>query len=155
MKSNKFAVAALLLWAVTIAGAAGWLLVRAAAPGAADNRTAIMLAPAERTLVLAEMREFLGAVQEILDGINRNEMDEVAGAAREAGTASADDLDPALMAKLPQGFRQMALSVHDDMQALAGAAEHRAPAAKLHAMLADTLRKCVACHATWQLKSAR
>jgi hypothetical protein len=43
--------------------------------------------------------------------------------------------------------------VHHDMDDLAQAADSGKPAAELQVMLTNTLAKCVACHASWQLKS--
>jgi hypothetical protein len=45
------------------------------------------------------------------------------------------------------------MSVHRDMDDLAQAAESGKPAAELQTMLTNTLTKCVACHASWQLKA--
>jgi hypothetical protein len=68
--------------------------------------------------------------------------------------ASAADVNPALMAKLPMPFKQLGMSVHHDMDDLALAAESSKPAAELQTMLTNTLSKCVACHASWQIKGA-
>jgi hypothetical protein len=66
---------------------------------------------------------------------------------------SAADVNPVLMAKLPLPFKQLGMSVHHDMDALAQAAENGKSPAELQTMLADTLSKCVGCHAAWQLKA--
>ena len=42
-------------------------------------------------------------------------------AARSAGMGMAGDVNPALMAKLPLPFKQMGMSIHKDMDALADA----------------------------------
>lgn len=152
MKTNKLAIAALLLWLATIAVFA-WFFVRGNTAAGTDNRTAVLLAPSERSLILAEMRSLLAGVQGILDGLNRNDMKQVASAARTVGMGSAADVNPALMAKLPLPFKQLGMSVHHDMDDLAQAAESGKPAAELQGMLGNTLSKCVGCHAAWQLKA--
>ena len=154
MKINKFALAAFLLWLIT-AIVFAWFFVRGATTPGSDNRTAVVLAPAERTLVLSEMRTLLAAVQGIVTGLNQKDSQQVAEAARSAGMAAAADVNPALMAKLPLPFKQLGMSVHRDMDALAQAASEGKPAADLQKMLGDTLTKCVACHATWQLAAAQ
>ncbi|MBI1175259.1 MAG: hypothetical protein GC139_08345 [Sideroxydans sp.] len=152
MKANKTAIAAILLWLVTIAVFA-WFFVRGNTAAGSDNRTAVVLAPGERSLILSEMRGLLAGVHGILDGINHNDMKQVADAARAVGMASAADVNPALMAKLPLAFKQLGMSVHRDMDDLAQAAAQGRPAAELQGMLASSMSKCVACHASWQLKS--
>jgi len=152
MKSNTIALTAILLWVVTVAVFA-WFFVRGNTVAGSDNRTAVMLAVGERELILSEMRNLLGSVQGILDGINHGDMKQAANAARAVGMASAADVNPALIAKLPMPFKQLGMSVHHDMDDLAQAADSGKPAAELHAMLTNTLSKCVACHASWQLKA--
>ncbi len=152
MKSNKLAWAAIVLWLASLAVFA-WFFVRGNTAVGTDNRTAVVLAPGERALILNEMRNLLGGVQGILEAINHNDMKQVARAARAVGTASAADVNPALMAKLPLPFKQLGMSVHHEMDDLAQAAENGKPPAELQAMLSSTLAKCVACHSAWQLKS--
>ncbi|MBI3480564.1 MAG: hypothetical protein HY016_09460 [Nitrosomonadales bacterium] len=152
MKSNKIALAAILLWIVTIAVFA-WFFIRGNTVAGTDNRTAVVLAVGERELILSEMRSLLGGVQGILDSLNHGDMKQAASAARVVGMASAVDVNPALMAKLPIPFKQLGMSVHSDMDGLALAAESGKPAAELQTMLTATLSKCVACHASWQLKA--
>jgi hypothetical protein len=152
MKSNKIALAAILLWVVTISVFA-WFFVRGNTAAGSDNRTAVGLAAGERELILSEMRNLLGGVQGILDSINRVDMKQAASAARAIGMASAADVNPALLAKLPMPFKELGMSVHHDMDDLAQAAESGKSAAELQTMLTNTLSKCVACHASWQLKT--
>lgn len=152
MKISKFALAAILLWAVTVAGFA-WFFVRGNTAAGTDNRTAVVLGTGERDLVLREMRGLLAATHGILEGINRGDREQVARSARAAGMGTAADINPALMAKLPLPFKQLGMSVHHEMDGLAAAAESGKPVAELQQMLAGALSKCVACHAAWQIKT--
>jgi hypothetical protein len=152
MKSNKIAITAILLWAVTVAVFA-WFFVRGSTVAGSDNRTAVVLGASERDLVLQEMRGMLSATHGILEGINRGDMKQVAQSSRAAGMGAAADVNPALMAKLPLPFKQLGMSVHHEMDELAVAAESGKPAAELQQMLVSALSKCVACHAAWQIKS--
>lgn len=151
MKSNKLALAALVLWVATVAVFA-WFFVRGNTVPGSDGRSAIVLAPAERGLILAEMRGLLAEVHNILDAINRNDRQQIAASARHVGTAYAADVNPAIMAKLPLPFKQLGMSVHHDMDDLAAAADSGKPVAELQAMLTATMSKCVSCHAAWELK---
>lgn len=152
MKSNRIAIFSILLWVATIVVFA-WFFIRGNTVAGTDNRTAVVLGAGERTLILSEMRGLLAGTYNILEGINRNDSEQVARSARAVGMASAADVNPALMAKLPMPFKQLGMSVHHDMDDLAQAAENGKPAAELQTMLTNTLSKCVACHASWQLKA--
>jgi len=153
MKSNRLAQIALLLWMATIAVFA-WFFIRGMTVEGTDGRAAIVLHPGERDLVLSEMRGLLVATQQILEGANQNDMQRISKAAHAAGMAGAADVNPALMAKLPIEFKQLGMSVHREMDDIAKAAEGGKSPAEILQMASDTLNKCVACHAAWQIKSS-
>jgi hypothetical protein len=152
MQLNKISLLAIFLWVVTVVVFA-WFFIRGNTVAGSDNRTAVVLAAGERNLILSEMRGLLAGTHSILEGINQNDAKRVAQAARAVGMGSAADVNPALMAKLPMPFKQLGMSVHHDMDDLAQAAESGKPAAELQSMLSNTLAKCVACHAAWQLQA--
>ena len=152
MKTSKLALFAILLWVVS-ALVFGWFFVRGNTEALTGERTAIVLSPAEREVVLMEMRGLLASVQGILDGLNRKDMQRAAQAARASGMGAAVDLNPALMAKLPMAFKDLGMSVHHSMDEIAAAAEVGKPADEILNTLSNTLSSCVACHAAWQLKS--
>jgi len=110
-----------------------------------------VLKPGERDLVLSEMRGLLSAVQAILEGASQGDMNRIVQSSRSAGMGSAADVDPLLMAKLPLAFKTLGMSVHRDMDEIANAAEGGTPAPELLKMASNTLAKCVACHASWQI----
>jgi len=153
MKSNRLAQIALLLWLVTIAVFA-WFFIRGITVAGTDGRSAIVLQPGERDLVLSEMRGLLVATQQILEGANQGDMQRISKAAHAAGMAGAADVNPALMAKLPIEFKQLGMSVHQEMDDIAKAAEGGKSSAVILQMASDALNKCVACHAAWQIKSS-
>jgi len=152
MKLSKLALLSLALWLATVATFA-WFFVRGNTAAGTDNRTAIMLQPAERDLVLGEMRLLLTATHGVLQGVNANDMKQVAAAARSAGMGAAVDVNPALMAKLPLPFKELGMTVHHSMDDIAAAAENGKPAPELLGMLTDTMSSCIACHASWQLQA--
>lgn len=151
MKSNKLAQIALLLWVVTITVFA-WFFIRGNTVAGNDGRTVVVLQAGERDLILSEMRGLLAATQQILEGANQGDMQHISKAARAAGMAGAADVNPVLMAKLPLELKKLGMSVHHDMDDIANAAESGQPSAEILKMASNTLTKCVACHATWQLK---
>jgi hypothetical protein len=154
MKTNRLAQVALLLWVVTIAVLV-WFFLRGSTTAGTDNRIAIMLHPAEREVVLTEMRGLLVATQGILEGANQGDIPLIIKSARAGGMAGTAEVNPALMAKLPLEFKALGMSVHHDMDAIAKAADDGRPTSELLKMTSDTLTKCVACHAAWQLKTSK
>ncbi len=153
MNAKLLSIIAIILWLATIAVAATFFVRGNTAQGT-DGRTAIVLSGAERDMVLGEMRGLLSSVHDVLDGLNKNDMTQVAAAAARSGMGSAADVNPAMMAKLPLAFKSLGMSVHHDMDALAAAAKQNKSGAEIQGMLTDTLGKCLACHATWQLQTA-
>lgn len=123
MRSNLCRIT-LGLWIVTMV-VAGWFFVQGWTTPGTDGRMQIVLAPAERALILGEMRMLLKAVHGVITGLAGQDQEadrtQIERAARSAGMGMAADVNPALMAKLPLPFRQMGMSIHRDMDALADA----------------------------------
>ena len=93
---------ALVLWVATIA-TLGWFFINGWTKPAADGRTEIVLAPAERDQILAEMRQLLKAVDGVVRGLGESQPDhkQMEAVARAAGMKMAADTEPTIMAKLP------------------------------------------------------
>jgi hypothetical protein len=144
---NGFAVLAIGLWVVTIA-VLGAMFVRGNTAPAPDGRTAIILTPAERDVVLAEMRGMLTAVRDVADGLAGNRRADVVRAAGDAGGAATHRAPVALLAKLPLEFKRMGMSLHAgfDELAAAAAAEQGEATGALLGRLTGQLNQCVACH---------
>jgi len=154
MKSSKIAQTAILLWVISIAVFA-WFFINGSTTAGSDGRTAIVLQPAERDLVLSEMRGLLVATQGIVEAASKGDIPLAGEAAGKAGMAAAADVNPALMAKLPLEFKKLGMSVHRDMDEISKVAKEGGLSAnEMLKMTAGTLNKCIACHATWQLKAA-
>ena len=137
------------LWIVTI-GVAGWLFVQGWTKQGTDRRMQIVLAPAERDLILGEMRMLLKAVHGVVTGLagqnqdaNRTQMEQ---AARSAGMDMAADVNPSLMAKLPLSFKQMGMSIHADMDALADAIVQNETPQQILQRLSNMTVRCTTCH---------
>lgn len=134
-----------------IAAMAYTFLVAGKTVSAEDKRSAIVLEPAERALVLGEMRGFLIAVQAITEAVTRNDAGAIAAAARPMGMVAASGVPATLAAKLPLEFKQLGHGVHEDFDRLALDADALGDAKHAHAQLSETLKKCVACHALYQI----
>ena len=149
---------ALGLWIVTI-GVAGWFFVQGWTTKSTDGRTEIVLAPAERDLILGEMRMLLKAVHGVVTGLagqdqeaNRAQMEQ---AARSAGMHMAEDVNPALMAKLPLPFKQMGMSIHKDMDALADAIVQKETPQQILQRLSSMTARCTGCHEMYRFSAER
>ena len=137
------------LWVVTIV-AGGWFFVRGwTAPGT-DGRTQILLVPAERDLILGEMRMLLKAVHGVVTGLAGQDQaadrTQIEQAARSAGMGMAVDVNPALMEKLPLPFKQMGMSIHRDMDALADAVAQKETSQQILQRLSSMTARCTTCH---------
>jgi hypothetical protein len=151
MKTRMCQVA-VVLWLLTV-GMLAWMFVQGWTTAGADQRTAILLAPSERDLILDEMRTLLKAVHGVVTGLGQPETDwsGMETAARAAGMTMAADVNPAVMAKLPLPFKQMGMSVHRDMDALADAVAQKEPPHHLLQRLSSITARCTTCHDLYRL----
>jgi hypothetical protein len=117
-----------------------------------DGRAAVILEPAERALMLREMREFVVGLQVVTQALSRDDMQGVAKASSGLGSARAHDVPAAMMGKLPLEFKTLAFSTHRAFDAIAADAEANGTPKHALAQLADALQNCVACHARYQVK---
>lgn len=145
----RLCIVAVLLWMVTLIGA-GWLFVKGWTTRGADSRTEIILAPAERDLILGEMRQLLKAVHGVVTGMAGQDQlagrQQMAQAARAAGMGMAADVNPAIMVKLPLPFKQMGMSIHRDMDALADGIAQQETSQQILQRLSSMTARCTTCH---------
>ena len=146
------------LWIVTI-GFAGWFFVQGWTTEGTDGRMAIVLAPAERDLILGEMRMLLKAVHGVVTGLAGQDQEasraQIEQAARSAGMGMAADVNPALMAKLPLPFKQMGMSIHQDMDALADATVQKETQQQILQRLSSMTARCTTCHDMYRFSADR
>lgn len=147
---------AIIAMLVAIIVAMGYkFIVAGSAEEADDGRLAVTLEPAERALMLREMREFVIGLQAVADGLAREDMKAVAKASRAMGIARSHDVPIAMMGKLPLEFKTLALGLHREFDTIAMDADGIATPKHTLVQLADALQKCVACHNSYQVKSAQ
>lgn len=145
----RLSVVAVLLWVLTMVGA-GWFFVKGWTTKGADGRVEILLAPGERDLILGEMRQLLKAVHGVVTGVAGQDQPAdrqlIEQAARAAGMGMAVDVNPAIMAKLPLPFKQMGMSIHRDMDALADAVANKETSQQILQRLSNMTARCTTCH---------
>lgn len=154
MMQQRVCITAVILWIVTSI-AAGWLFVKGWTAKGSDGRTEILLAQAERDQILEEMRHLLKAVDGVIRGLGESTSDLKAmeTAARGAGMNMAADVDPVIMAKLPLPFKQMGMSIHKDMDALADAIVQNETPQQILRRLSSMTTRCTACHDMYRFKA--
>lgn len=144
---RALSVAAIGLWVITLA-VGGWFFVQGWTTKGTDGRTEIVLAASERDQILAEMRQLLKAVDGVVRGLGEAEPDrkQVEEAARAAGMQMAADTSPVIMAKLPLPFKQMGMSIHQDMDKLADAIVQNETPQQILRRLSSMTARCTTCH---------
>ncbi len=120
-----------------------------------DTRVMLALPVDERHLVLAEMRNFVIAMQSIMDGLARDDMALVASAAQTMGSGAANEIPPHVVAKLPETFKQLAGKVHTTFDAISMDAEALGDMGHTVGQLSELTKHCVACHAIYQVDRLR
>lgn len=153
MIRKKWWAAAAMVCAIGTAGAQDHAHQHHAAT-AADTRQAIVLAPAERALILTEMRHFLGAVQVISEALAQDDFERAAAAAGKMGIAAAQEVPAGVAARLPVEFRQLGRSTHLAFDQLALDAGEVGDTQHSLQQLGKLLSNCNACHALFRLESA-
>ncbi len=147
-----------ILWAALIAS---WLVIgglvylfffKGSVVEASDGRTAIVLTEGERDFVLAEMRGFLVAVHQVIEGVDEKDMKKIAEGARAAGKAATANMPGSLPRKLPLGFKQMGHPTHAAFDDLAMEASDIGDPKVVLNKLSSLMNNCIACHNTYRLQ---
>ena len=118
-----------------------------------DDRHALLLEPAERDLVLSEMRTFLSSVQAISEGLSKEDMSQVQKAASTAGVQAQEGMPGPLMAKLPLSFKKLGRDTHKKFDLLALDAEQLGDPQHSLQQLSELMKNCVACHSTYKIRA--
>jgi hypothetical protein len=147
---QRIGLLAVLLWIVT-AAIFGYFFVRGWTSEATDKRTAIHLAPGERDVVLAEMRQMLYSVHRFVTGLSAGDPKIMEEAARASGVTTAAEVNPLLITKLPLDFRRQGMSVHRDFDALADRIAAGSDQATLLRDFTGITARCVGCHTSYRL----
>lgn len=120
-----------------------------------DTRQRLILTPAQRSMMLAEMRLMLGSVGGILQGLATGNLAAAEKAARTSGMTGSADVDPHIKTRLPQPFLELAMHTHRGFDLLADRIHAGGSQADIIRELATLTGNCVACHAAYRLDDAR
>ena len=119
---------------------------------APDGRTTILFNDSERTFFLNEMRSFLIAVQQISDGIEKDDMTQIAAAAKKVGTGDMSLVPAGIMGKLPLATKKMGMSTHKAFDQIAMDAESLGDKDQTLSQLNQILSTCTSCHALYKVR---
>ncbi len=144
-----------LLFAISTAVMAYLFLWKGDTQPTEDGRTAILLNSSERALVLGEMRDFLVAVQAVLDAANRDDPSAAAPAARRVGMAAQQAVPATLVGKLPAEFKTLGFDTHRQFDQLALDAEQLGDPDHTRQQLAALMNNCLACHAAYRIDATQ
>lgn len=147
---KKLFFAAIGLWVLTM-GTFAFMFVKGNTELSTDNRRSIQLAPAEKDVVLGEMRQVLLALNGTLKALGEENFKEASIAASKAGKGMAVDINPMIMAKLPLEFKNLGMSMHGDFDQLSIDLANGLDSKKAVQRLGEITNKCIACHATYRL----
>jgi hypothetical protein len=150
---QRLYLAIIVLLLVVIAAMAWKFIVAGSTQKAPDGRTVILLAPAERAIMLTEMRGFVVGLGRITDGLARDDMPAVAAETRALGTAKAHDVPVEMLARLPLEFKKRAFAVHDGFDAIARDAEALHAPKHTLGQLGGVLSQCAACHERYRVSA--
>ena len=117
-----------------------------------DKRQILPITEMQRDHVLTEMRALLSGTQYILDALLREDMAAVARYARSLGMGMVHKAEDHLKAVLPKEFMQLGMSVHKDFDQIAIDAESLKDPKHTLRQLSESMKKCNACHAGYQIR---
>ncbi len=141
-----------LLMTLVASGLAYKFIIKGETEVAPDGRTTLLLNDSERTFFLNEMRNFLIAVQQINDAIEKDDMPQVVSAAKKVGSGDLAHVPAGLMAKLPLAVKTMGLSTHKAFDQMAMDAEQLGDKDHTLSQLNQILPTCTACHALFKVR---
>ncbi len=117
-----------------------------------DSRQMLNLTEPQRNHVLAEMRSLLTGTQNILAALANDDMAVAAEHAQSLGFHMKHKSENPLHDILPKDFMMLGMSMHKDFDLIAAdAATLKDPKHTLK-QLSDTMAKCTACHASYQIR---
>lgn len=120
-----------------------------------NERIAIELSPAARAQILGQMRDYVLAVQQIVQGLVSDDKRQIEAAALPVGSKAMKRISMSTMAKLPYEYKQATISMHSDFDKLAVMAHQGKDAKSIQMQLANSMNRCISCHASYQLPAAK
>jgi cytochrome c556 len=115
-----------------------------------DGRQAVMLTKDERNALLLEMRNWLQNSQAILAAASDKDFAAVVLAAKASGMAAEADTPGSLFRKIPVEMKALGFGTRKKFDEIAADAEQYKDSARTVGQLSETMKNCIACHATYR-----
>jgi cytochrome c556 len=115
-----------------------------------DGRQAVMLTKDERNALLLEMRNWLQNSQAILAAASDKDFTAVVLAAKASGMAAEANTPGSLFRKIPVEMKALGFGTRKKFDEIAADAEQHHDSARTVSQLSDTMKNCIACHATYR-----
>jgi hypothetical protein len=120
-----------------------------------DKRQVLIVTESQRLHVIEEMGALLSGTQDILAALSKGDMAAVNQYASSLGMSMTIKTEDHLKGVLPKEFMQLGISVHQDFDKIAAdALAIKDPKHSLQ-QLSESMSKCVACHATYQIRTVK
>lgn len=120
-----------------------------------DKRQVLTITEPQRVHVIEEMGALLSGTQNILAALSKGDMAAVAQYASSLGMDMALKTEDHLKGVLPKEFMQLGISVHQDFDKIAVDAQSIKDPKHTLQQLSESMGKCVACHATYQIRTVK
>lgn len=130
-------------------------ITAAAMADGVDQRQVLPLNEMQRNHLLGEMRMLLTGTGAILEALARDDMAAVARHARSLGMEMPHKVEGHANHGFPEQFMQMGMAMHQGFDKIAQDAELKKDSKHTLQQLGETLGRCTACHATYQIGGGR
>jgi len=115
-----------------------------------DGRKAVMLSKNERNVLLLEMRMWLQNTQTILAAASKNDFATVVSVATASGMAAEAGVPGSLFRKIPAEMKVLGFGTRKKFDEIAEIAKKTKDGNQIVAQVSETMKSCVACHATYR-----
>ncbi|WP_426479121.1 hypothetical protein ACP3T3_06640 [Chryseobacterium sp. CBSDS_008] len=116
-----------------------------------DGRKEIKMSEKNRAFVMREMRGFLESVQQINEGIAKNNPGIIAKVGNQSGTCKVNGVPQGMIKSLPFEFKQMGFGTHELFDEMTKMAKENYNRQQTQEKLNQLLNNCVACHKTYKI----
>lgn len=127
-------------------------------PDGFDEREAVVLAPAEKSYVLTQMRLFVESIRVIAEDLAEGDLAKAADAAAARGMKrnANDPAFPAtLRAKLPDAWKRFGQGLRQGFDGLAQGLANGEDARQSLKQLSQVMTNCIGCHAAYRVVDAQ
>jgi hypothetical protein len=116
-----------------------------------DRRVPIEVTARERNQILYEMRDFLHGLHNIHRALAKGDMKAVALEAKPMGQTM-NRIPASVRDRLPEGFMQMGIAMHEAFNELAKIAESKGEMGLAQEQMAEIMTYCSGCHDTYRFE---